>query len=124
MAAWTNRPLPVQANQLRPGLCIFFMAARINNGLARAFFCGSARPARANSIGLALSFALPRKFVSEPIPLFVEGSTLLFGRARGDDIGGEKVVRVRAETALRASNIPRLFLDVNKGISYDQRDMA
>jgi hypothetical protein len=33
-------------------------------------------------------------------------------------------VRVRAETALRASNISRLLLDVNKGISYDQQDMA
>jgi hypothetical protein len=54
----------------------------------------------------------------------VEGSTLLYGRARGDDIGGEKVERVRAETALRASNISRLLLDVNKGISYDQQDMA
>ena len=33
-------------------------------------------------------------------------------------------MRVRAETALRASNISRLLLDVNKGISYDQQDMA
>jgi hypothetical protein len=58
------------------------------------------------------------------MPLLVEGSTLLYGRVRGDDTGGEKVVRVRAETALRASNISRLLLDVNKGISYDQQDMA
>ena len=28
-------------------------------------------------------------FVSEPIPLLVEGSTLLHGRVRGDKIGGE-----------------------------------
>ena len=33
-------------------------------------------------------------------------------------------MRVRAETALRASNISRLLFDVNKGISYDQQDMA
>jgi hypothetical protein len=30
-----------------------------------------------------------RMYVSEPIPLLVEGSTLLHRRARGDNIGGE-----------------------------------
>jgi hypothetical protein len=62
--------------------------------------------------------------MSEPKPLLVEGSTLLCGRARGDDVGGEEIVRVTASNAPRASNIPRLSLDVNKGISYDQQDMA
>ena len=62
--------------------------------------------------------------MSEPIPLLVEGSTLLYGRAQGDDIGGEMIVRVRAIRALRAPNFSRLLLDVNKGISYDQQDMA
>jgi hypothetical protein len=37
--------------------------------------------------------------MSEPIPLLVEGSTLLYGRVQGDDIGGEMIVRVRASTA-------------------------
>jgi hypothetical protein len=62
--------------------------------------------------------------MSEPIPLLVEGSTLLHGRVRGDDIGGEKIVRVGASKDPRASNISRLLLDVNKAISYDQQDMA
>ena len=64
------------------------------------------------------------ELVSEPTPLLVRGSTLLRGRARGDDVGGEKVVRVRAETALRASSVSRSLLDANKGVSCDQRDVA
>jgi hypothetical protein len=52
------------------------------------------------AVGIRDAFAsLMGLVLSEPMPLLVEGSTLLCGRARGDDIGGEKVVRVGASTA-------------------------